>query len=290
MKSNKFVRGIFGLILSCFVIVGITSCAQPGGGYTPQSNYLAAVDGVPDEFLGTWEATNWAGDIYVIEKNKITATYMEMNVVSASTVVTSEGYTLIFCQVPQGKGTEYTPEGNFYAAAVKANGTNIDFCFQLDYLSVYTTLEDLQKVYTASYSKGSNYFPTYKKNAPAGSGSSKQPVVVTDSNSYMTQVKFEENKVTLFMMGNAVFDEYTSFTPKRDKTKENSNVLLYLYSESDRTYAGDFHYMKINKDGSIYWYEYDDEDNDTTIDFCNDEGYMPIASSDDLTKILALYE
>lgn len=176
MKSNKFVRGIFGLILSCFVIAVITSCTQPVGGYSPQINYLAAVDGVPDEFLGTWEATNWAGDIYIIEENKITATFMEMNVVSAP-VVTSEGYTLIFCQVAEGSGTEFTPAGNFYAAAVKANGTNIDFCFQLDYSSVYTTLEDLQKVYTVSYSIGDNLFATYKKNAPAGSGSSKSPVV-----------------------------------------------------------------------------------------------------------------
>ena len=71
MKSNKFVRGIFGLILSCFVIAVITSCTQPVGGYSPQINYLAAVDGVPDEFLGTWENNDWGHSEYAVSKNHI---------------------------------------------------------------------------------------------------------------------------------------------------------------------------------------------------------------------------
>lgn len=90
------------------------------------------------------------------------------------------------------------------------------------------------------------------------------------------------------MMGNAGFDEYTSFIPKRDKTKENSNVLLYLHSESDRTSAVDSHYMKINEDGSIYWYCYDEESEEHDQNDENLAGmypdYMPTVSDSDLEK------
>lgn len=157
MKSSKFVRGIFGLILSCFVIAVITSCTQPGGnpgGNPPQINYLAAVDGVPDEFLGTWENNDygWHSE-YVVSKNQINDKSMSVlyNVVSDSTVKTTDGYILFFCQVAEGSGTEYTPAGNFYAVGMKLEGESLKICCPLDYQSVCTTLEELQNKYSSSY-------------------------------------------------------------------------------------------------------------------------------------------
>ena len=154
MKSNKFVRGIFGLILSCFVIAVITSCTQPVGGYSPQINYLAAVDGVPDEFLGTWENNDygWHSE-YAVSKNQINDGMSNVlyNVVSASIVTTTDGYILIFCQVAEGSGTKYTPAGNFYAVGMKLEGESLKICCPLDYQSVCTTLEELKNKYPSSY-------------------------------------------------------------------------------------------------------------------------------------------
>ena len=146
MKSNKFVRGIFGLILSCFVIAVITSCTQPVGGYSP------AFD--PDDLLGSWENNDngWHSE-YVVSKNQINDKSMSVlyNVVSDSTVTTTDGYILFFCQVAEGSGTEYTPAGNFYAVGMKLNGKSLKICCPLDYLSVCTTLEELQNKYPSSY-------------------------------------------------------------------------------------------------------------------------------------------
>lgn len=154
MKSNKFVRGIFGLILSCFVIAVITSCTQPVGGYSPQINYLAAVDGVPDEFLGTWENNDngWHSE-YVVSKNQINDVMSNVlyNVISTSTVTTKDGCTLVFCQVAEGSGTEFTPAGNFYAVGMKLEDGLLKICCPLDYQSVLTTLEELQNKYPSSY-------------------------------------------------------------------------------------------------------------------------------------------
>ena len=147
MKSNKFVRGIFGLILSCFVIAVITSCTQPVGGYSPQINYLA-------DLLGTWE-NNDSGlhSEYVVSKNQINDKSMSVlyNVVSDSTVKTTDGYILFFCQVAEGSGTEYTPAGNFYAVGMKLEDESLKICCPLDYQSVCTTLEELKNKYPSSY-------------------------------------------------------------------------------------------------------------------------------------------
>lgn len=154
MKSNKFVRVTFGLILSCFLIIGITSCTQPVGGFSPQINYLAAVDGVPDEFLGTWENNDngWHSE-YVVSKNQINDKSMRVlyNVVSDSPVETTDGYILFFCQVAEGSGTEYTPAGNFYAVGMKLEGESLKICCPLDYQSVYKTPEELKNNYPSSY-------------------------------------------------------------------------------------------------------------------------------------------
>ena len=155
MKSNKFVRGIFGLILSCFVIAVITSCTQPGGGYSP------AFD--PDDLLGSWENNDWGHSEYAVSKNQINDGMSNVlyNVVSASTVKTTDGYILFFCQVAEGSGTEYTPAGNFYAVGMKLEGESLKICCPLDYLSVCTTLEELQNKYTSSYTfAGSGNYET----------------------------------------------------------------------------------------------------------------------------------
>ena len=164
MKSNKFVRGIFGLISSCFVIAVITSCTQPGGGYSPQINYLTAVDGVPDAFLGSWENNDygWHSE-YAVSKNQINDVMSNVlyNVISTSTVTTKDGCTLVFCQVAEGSGTEYTPAGNFYAVGMKLEGGLLKICCPLDYQSVLTTLEELQNKYPSSYTfAGSGNYET----------------------------------------------------------------------------------------------------------------------------------
>lgn len=164
MKSSKFVRGIFGLILSCFVIVGITSCEPPSGGYSPQINYLAAVDGVPDEFLGTWENNDWGHSEYILKKNQINDVSMGViyNVVSDTTVTSDDKYILIFCQVAKDSGTQWTPSGYFYVAAVKKNNTKIDICCVVDPSSVYKTIDELKIKYTAEYSvtENRNFYTT----------------------------------------------------------------------------------------------------------------------------------
>lgn len=157
MKSNKFVRGIFGLILSCFVIAVITSCTQPVGGYSPQINFN------PDDLLGSWENNDWGHSEYVVSKNQINDKSMSVlyNVVSDSTVTTTDGYILFFCQVAEGSGTEYTPAGNFYAVGMKLEGESLKICCPLDYQSVLTTLEELQNKYSSSYNfAGSGNYET----------------------------------------------------------------------------------------------------------------------------------
>ena len=145
MKSNKFVRGIFGLILSCFVIAVITSCTQPVGGYSPDFD--------PDDLLGTWENNDWGHSEYAVSKNQINDKSMSVlyNVVSDSTVKTTDGYILFFCQVAEGSGTKYTPAGNFYAVGMKLEGESLKICCPLDYQSVCTTLEELKNKYPSSY-------------------------------------------------------------------------------------------------------------------------------------------
>lgn len=145
MKSNKFVRGIFGLILSCFVIAVITSCTQPVGGYSPDFD--------PNDLLGSWENNDWGHSEYAVSKNQINDGMSNVlyNVVSASTVKTKDGYILFFCQVAEGSGTEFTPAGNFYAVGMKLEGESLKICCPLDYQSVCTTLEELKNKYPSSY-------------------------------------------------------------------------------------------------------------------------------------------
>lgn len=155
MKSNKFVRGIFGLILSCFVIAGITSCTPPGGSsVADQITYLDAVEGVPDSFLGTWENNDsgWHSE-YAVSKTQINDCIYKViyNVVSTSTVLTTDGYTLVFCQVAEGSGTSYTPDGNYYVVGLKLSGDKLTICCPLDFSSVYKTLGSLTKKYTSAF-------------------------------------------------------------------------------------------------------------------------------------------
>lgn len=97
MKSNKFVRGIFGLILSCFVIAGITSCTPPGGSsVADQITYLDTVEGVPKSFVGTWKNNDYGHSKYTITKTQINDCMSNVlcNVVPTSTVTTTETMVL----------------------------------------------------------------------------------------------------------------------------------------------------------------------------------------------------
>lgn len=291
MKSNKFVRGIFGLILSCFVIVGITSCEPPSGGYSPQINYLAAVDGVPAAFLGTWENNDWGyHSEYILKKNQINDKSMSVlyNVVSASTVTTADGYTLVFCQVAEGSGTAYTPAGNFYAVGIKLDGGSLKICCPLDYQSVLTTLEGLKNKYPSSFNfAGSgNYETVCTKIGEA--------VSVTEKTMSATMITFTKIKVSLFEMGGNGWheDSDTIFTPIRDKSKENSDVKLYLYGT--RNTVMDDPHIEIKKNSSgelaVYYYVYDDEEDGNYYESYWDYDMFPTVSDDDLIKILALYK
>ncbi len=165
MKSNKFVRGIFGLILSCFVIAGITSCTPPSGSsVADQITYLDAVEGVPDSFVGTWENNDngWHSE-YAVSKIQINDCMSNVlfNVVSTSTVTTTDGYTLVFCQVAEGSGTSYTPAGNYYVVGLKLFEDKLTICCPLDYSSVYKTLDSLTKKYTSAFTfEGSGSYGT----------------------------------------------------------------------------------------------------------------------------------
>lgn len=172
MKSNKFVRGIFGLILSCFVIAGITSCTPPGGSsVADQITYLDTVEGVPDSFLGTWENNDYGQHSeYAVSKTKINdcMTKVLYNVVSTATVTTTDGYTLVFCQVAEGSGTSYTPAGNYYVVGLKLSGDSLIICCPLDYSSVYKTLGSLTKKYTSAFRfEGSGNYGTVCTQKPA---------------------------------------------------------------------------------------------------------------------------
>ncbi|WP_318663640.1 hypothetical protein [Treponema sp.] len=172
MKSNKFVRGIFGLILSCFVIAGITSCTPPSGSsVADQITYLDAVEGVPDSFLETWENNDngWHSE-YDVSKTQINDCMSKVlyNVVSNSTVTTTDGYTLVFCQVAEGSGTSYTPAGNYYVVGLKLSGDSLIICCPLYYSSVYKTLGSLTKKYTSAFKlEGSGNYCTVCTKKPA---------------------------------------------------------------------------------------------------------------------------
>lgn len=166
MKSNKFVLGIFGLILSCFVIAGITSCTPPG--VSSVGNYYDKYE-LP-EVLTVWENNDYGHSEYAVSKTQINdcRTKVIYNVVSTSTVLTTDGYTLVFCQVAEGSGTKYTPAGNYYVVGLKHSGDSLIICCPLDYSSVYKTLEELQNEYTSSYSfAGSGNYGTVCTKMPA---------------------------------------------------------------------------------------------------------------------------
>lgn len=281
MKSNKFVRGIFGLILSCFVIAVITSCEPP----KPVSSYGGT------SIYGTWENNDWGWHSeYVVSKNQINDKSMNVlyNVVSDLTVTTTDGYTLYFCQVAEGSGTEYTPAGNFYAVGLKIDNGSLKICCPLDYSSVFKTLEELQDKYTSSY----NF---------AGSGNGEtictklgEVVSVTEQIMSATKVTFTKTKVSLFEMGVDGWheDSDTIFTPIRDKSKENSDVKLYLYGT--RNYVMDDPHIEIKKNSSgklaVYYYVYDDEEEGNYYEDYWEYDMFPTVTDDELTKILALYE
>lgn len=290
MKSNKFVRGIFGLILSCFVIVGITSCEPPSGGNGLKAPELVTpVAANLSEFEGTWVNDDWGWHSeYVVSSTIIKDVSMEceFNVVSENLIKTNDSqdkYTLVIVQTKQG--TESTPIGFYYVIGLLKKDGNLRICCPLDYASRFTSIEQIVDKYTNSKFEGSGNCDTV---------CTKLGKSVTLNSEYFVQITFEEDKVA-FYPGTAEPEWY--FVPKRNTNKEKGNVYLYLYSEQDQSGGVDRQYLTIqdDEDGKVvYWYNYEEESEEEDQ---NDEALanmypecMPTVSDSDLTKILALYK
>ncbi len=295
MLSNvKFVRRFTAFILASMLVFGFVSCAQDdddNGKKTPADKssitYLEAKNGVPEEFQGTWvnDVYGWHSE-YAVSANQINDKSMSVlyNVVSEETVITTEGsWTLVFCQVAEGSGTQYTPAGNYYAIALKLSGGMLNISCPLDYSANYKSLSELKAVYTASHDieMGSANFYTV---------CDKQEAAVSVSDEYGTTVKFTKDKISYLMMSVAGLDEAESIVPVRDTSKETGNILFYAYG--DRSLAGDLEYVAIkNEEGSyyVYWYTYDEDEDENAYEVMYPD-FMPTVTEEQLAAIKALFE
>lgn len=160
-NSFKLIRIIFGFVLSCFIVAGITSCSSPNAGPDPIV-YLDPVDAnLTNDFIGTWENNDYPGftSTYSVAKNQIKDVSMGVwyDVVSSEVVVSADGYTLVFCQIAEGHGTEWTPAGGYHVVALKYNsGTSKLDIFCPVNTSGYTSLSLLRAAYTSTYDVGVN--------------------------------------------------------------------------------------------------------------------------------------
>lgn len=169
-NSFKLIRIVFGFVLSCFIVAGITSCSSPNAGPDPIV-YLDPVDAnLGDNFIGTWENNdfNYHSE-YEITASKITDNGMNVvyNIISQTTVTSADGCTLVFCQVAEGSGTPSTPAGNCYAVALKMDDQILKISCPIDYLSSYSSLDELITNYTSSYNvaRNNNWFTDCTKMA-----------------------------------------------------------------------------------------------------------------------------
>lgn len=159
LNNVKKVRRFAALIFASVFIFGFASCAHDDDNEkkTPAVSYLPAVNGVSKEFVAVWENNEYGHCEYKVEQDKINDSISKViyNVVSSSTVTeTTSGYTLVFCQVAEGSGTDYTPAGNFYAIALKISGDNLYISCPLDFAEEFKSLAALQAYYTADKDYG----------------------------------------------------------------------------------------------------------------------------------------
>lgn len=295
-KSNCLFSKLKSRILLALAVFAlafaVAGCDSPAGtGGTKQIPLVAAVEGVPDEFLGRWSDDNYAPSQFEIEKSVITdvLTPCVYNVVSSQTVNGADGYTFIYCQCAQG--TDYTPTGYYYVVALKKDGNKTHISCPLDFNNRITSLSELQSAYTENSTIAMNYAPICSK-------------VVANNNvtvmSAMVQCSFTENSTIISMQKVDGWDVYDSFTPTRDKNKEKGNIALYLYNPSERQiYGADLNYCAVKNEGGtyyVYWYLYD-ENEDENYSILEDmyEGMlsdndMPIVSADNLEKLKQMYQ
>ena len=118
-----------------------------------------------DDFIGTWENNDYGfTSTYSVAKNQIKDESMGVwyDVVSSEVVVSADGYTLVFCQIAEGHGTEWTPAGGYHVVALKYNsGTSKLDIFCPVNTSGYTSLSLLQNAYPSTYNVGANIsFPS----------------------------------------------------------------------------------------------------------------------------------
>lgn len=160
-NSFKEVRLFIGLVLSCLVISVFASCSQPSNN-VPNLPVLpvSAEANLDDAFLGTWENNDYGfTSTYSVAKNQIKDESMDVwyDVVSSEVVVSADGYTLVFCQIAEGHGTEWTPAGGYHVVALKYNsGTSKLDIFCPVNTSGYTSLSLLQNAHPSTYNVGDN--------------------------------------------------------------------------------------------------------------------------------------
>ncbi len=158
MKSLFKFKALVALLLIAFVSV---SCTQPEDSSKKKSSntpVAGSTETTFDTFVGTWENNDYDyHSEYKIAKDKISdAMNCEYQVLTETLVKSTDGYYFIFTKCI--KGTEYTPEGNFFAIAVKLDVDNkLHIICPMDYTETFTSLEALQERYTTSSNIGMNF-------------------------------------------------------------------------------------------------------------------------------------
>ena len=157
--KNKFLFALT-VIAMAFAFTGCPNPTVPGS----QGAVIIPGESI-STFVGTWENNDygWHSEYQITSSavNDVSSS-CSYNIVSSSTVKSSDGYTLIFCQCSQGN--EYIPTERFYAVAVKLDTSgNLDIYCPIGDISGYDTLEDMCEVCTSSYAvsaHNNNYPPT----------------------------------------------------------------------------------------------------------------------------------
>ena len=182
-----------------------------------------------------------------------------------------------------GSGATVNQWYAFHYKNLSTNSVQISQAYKAGGMAACNTLEQAVTEFTIA----NGYYERYSTCVKDENGF---PIGVMDSLGYMSNLVFERNKVTLMMM-NTDWAEYDSFIPWRDTNKETGDVALYLYDRTQRSYGVDMHYLKINKNGTCYYYLYDEEEdeegdgNDSIISSIS----MPTLSSAQITRLKNVY-
>lgn len=287
MKSSmRMGQKLLFLFLSIFLMSWFVSCA-------PEAKQKDdAAGGVwPQDYVGVWENIGY-GSTYKISETKIIDAQMkcEFQIVDSTPVNVADNYILILTECT--KGTEYTPAGNFYAIALKKIGDTLNISCPLDYSLKISSLSELKERFNSSYDPEIGVKNFVTECTPKTEAS----LTVYESEYYSYRVVIKPNLVTYAEEDanhNYVVDDDYSFIPKRDMSKEKGDISFYLYSESDRTYGGDLVYMAVRDTGddtnAIYYYVYDDEEEDSIWEWIWDAEMYAEISDDDLAELKEMF-